>query len=124
MCARAVCAQTDIGTDRLRRLFARLDSHGFIVRHEVRSMLYTYEAEHNMLPPSTSVTTKGPDRKTVERLITRMVQSGKAKKMQISIPGSYQSGEARMVRLALLTLLRCAACTARRGCMSLGRRVT
>lgn len=28
-------AQTDISKDRLRRLFARLDTHRFIVRHEV-----------------------------------------------------------------------------------------
>lgn len=40
---------------------------------------------------------QGPDRKTVERLLARMVQSGRAKRMHISIPGSYQSGEARMV---------------------------
>lgn len=50
--------QTDIGNDRLRRLFSRLDSHGFVVRHEIRSMLFAYEHEHGLLPPSASVLTR------------------------------------------------------------------
>lgn len=46
----------------------------------------------------THIRVQGPDRKTVERLLARMIDSGKAKRTTISIPGSYQSGEARTVR--------------------------
>lgn len=57
------------------------------------------QVSQGLLPPSSSLHSKGPDRKTVERLVARLVQSGKAKRITTTIPGSYTNGQARMVRL-------------------------
>lgn len=51
-------AQTDLSDDRMRRLMARLDAHGFIVRHEMREMLYAHELAHSMVQPSSSIYAK------------------------------------------------------------------
>ncbi|GFH05527.1 B-block_TFIIIC domain-containing protein, partial [Haematococcus lacustris] len=92
---------SDLSDDRLRRLMERLSSHGFMVRHEIRSFLYTYEVDHGLLHPSTSLNFKGADKKTIERLLRRLVDSNKADLVVVPIIGSYVSGEARTMDVLL-----------------------
>lgn len=49
---------------------------------------------------------QGPDRKTIERLMVRLETAGKAKRCIVSIPGSYQLGEARTVGVGAVWRLR------------------
>uniref|UniRef100_A0A7S3VKM4 B-block binding subunit of TFIIIC domain-containing protein n=1 Tax=Dunaliella tertiolecta TaxID=3047 RepID=A0A7S3VKM4_DUNTE len=90
---------TDLSDNRVRRLLARLEEQGFLVRHEIRAMLYNFEVANGLVPPSTSVYSKGPDKKTIERLIVRMEKANKAKRLSIAVPGSYQQGEARLTEV-------------------------
>ncbi len=57
----------------------------------------SYEMEHGLLQPSTSIYSKGPDRKTVERIVNRMEETGGVKRADIILPGSYSNGEPRSV---------------------------
>lgn len=50
--------QTELSDDRMRRLLARIEEHRFMVRHEIKSMLYNFEVEMGMVPPSTSIYSK------------------------------------------------------------------
>ena len=50
--------QTELSDNRLRRMLARVEVNRFLMRNEVKPMLYNFEVEHGLVPPSTSVYSK------------------------------------------------------------------
>jgi hypothetical protein len=53
--ALANCSQTDLADNRLMRMLQRLETHKYILRNEMRSLLYDYELAHGMVGPSSSI---------------------------------------------------------------------
>lgn len=88
---------------RVALLLRLLEARKFILRQEVRSLVLKHEEEEGIIPPGAAPRTHGPDRKTVARVLDRVEQVGRARRVWMTTTAVTNVGDPQALEVMVRT---------------------